>query len=221
MPHLEFLKQPTDELLEEIWSRGEEGDRTVAALLKGSAEVEARAILDRLVGEGLVQVDGERLSLSSAGEARAQAVVRSHRLTERLLVDVLGVSRQESDRTACLMEHVLSPAVTDAVCAFLGHPPTCPHGKPIPPGTCCTQRKNGVKPVVVPLMDLEPGASGRIVFMTPGVQKRLDRLASFGVLPGTVLELKQKRPSVVVVVGGTTLALEGDVAGEIYVRRES
>ena len=78
----------------------------VAALLKGSAEAEAHAILDRLVGEGLVRVEGDRLALSPAGEARAQAVVRSHRLTERLLVDVLGVSRQESDRTACLMEHV-------------------------------------------------------------------------------------------------------------------
>jgi DtxR family Mn-dependent transcriptional regulator len=220
MPHLEFMKQPSDELLEEIWTRGEEGDRTVSALLTGSAEGDARSILDRLLGEGLVRVDGERLALSAAGEARAQAVVRSHRLAERLLVDVLGVSREESDRTACLMEHILSPVVTDAVCAFLGHPPTCPHGKPIPPGACCTQRKSGVKPVVVPLMDLDPGASGRIVFMTQGVQKRLDRLASYGVLPGTVLEMKQKRPSVVVVVGGTTLALEGDVAGEIYVRRE-
>ena len=30
------------------------------------------------------------------------------------------------------MEHVLSPLVNDAVCAFLGHPPTCPHGGPIP-----------------------------------------------------------------------------------------
>lgn len=220
MPHLEFLKQPTDEVLEEIWSRGEEGDRTVAAVLKGSAEAEARAILERLASEGLVRVEGDRLALSSAGEARARALVRSHRLTERLLVDVLGVSNQESDRTACLMEHILSPAVTDAVCAFLGHPPTCPHGKPIPPGACCAQRKNGVKPVVVPLLDLDLGATGHIVFMTPGVQKRLDRLASFGVLPGTLLELKQKHPSVVVVVGGTTLALEGEVAAGIYVRRE-
>ena len=220
MPHLEFLKQPTDELLEEIWTRAEQGECSMAGLLDGSAERGARAILDRLIHEGFVRLEGECLVLSPAGEARAQAVVRSHRLTERLLVDVLGVPSAESDRTACLMEHILSPAVTDAVCAFLGHPPTCPHGKPSPPSSCCTLRKAGVKPVVVPLIELNPGESGRIVFMTPGAQKRLDRLASFGVIPGTVLELKQKRPSAVVLVGGTTLAIESDIAGEIYVRRE-
>jgi DtxR family Mn-dependent transcriptional regulator len=31
----------------------------------------------------------------------------------------------------------LSPEATDKICTFLGHPRTCPHGAPIPPGPCC------------------------------------------------------------------------------------
>lgn len=220
MPHLEFLKQSTDELLEEIWYRRERGEATVTGLLEASAQPAARGELEHLAAEGLVTIRDDRVDFTDAGEARARAVVRSHRLAERLLADVLEVPHDEAEKTACLMEHILSPSVVDAVCAFLGHPPTCPHGEPIPPGACCTARKNGVQPVVVPLAEVEPGRTVRIVFMTPGVEKRLDRLAAFGVMPGATLELKQKRPSFVVEIGGTTLAVERDIAREIYVRRE-
>ncbi len=220
MPHLEFLKQSTDELLEEIWYRREKGDESLSGLLEESAQSSAREELDRLASEGLVTLTGDRVVFTDVGEARARAVVRSHRLAERLLADVLEVSNDEAEKTACLMEHILSPSVVDAVCAFLGHPPTCPHGDPIPPGPCCTARKNGVQPVVVPLDEVEPGASARIVFITPGAEKRLDRLAAFGVMPGTTLELKQKRPSFVVEIEGTTLAVERAIAREIYVRRQ-
>ena len=54
----------------------------------------------------------------------------------------------------------------------------------------------------------------------PSVLKRLDKLGSYGVVPGTVVTVRQKRPSFVLEVGGTTLALEESVAREIFVRRE-
>ncbi len=220
MPHPEFLKQPTDELLESIWNRREDGaEQSPAALLTGSLNGEGPAALRQLADEGLIALAGDRASLTEAGEERARAVVRGHRLAERLLVDVLGVPEDEAERTACLMEHVLSPSVIDAVCGFLGHPPTCPHGRPVPQGPCCTSRRNGVKPVVVPLENLEPGRVARVVFIAPGVAKRLERLASFGLVPGTEVELRQKRPTFVVEIGGTTLALEKEVARGIYVRR--
>ena len=169
----------------------------------------------------MVRIQGDRIEFTPAGYERAEAVVRSRRLAERLLVDVLDVPWEEAEKTACLMEHILSPAVVDAVCAFLGHPPTSPRGEPIPLGPTCREHAEEVTPVIVPVDKLIPGTRARIVFITPGFQKRLDRLASFGVVPGTVLELKQKHPSHVLQIGGTTLAIEKDVAHEIYVRRES
>jgi Mn-dependent DtxR family transcriptional regulator len=46
-------------------------------------------------------------------------------------------SETEIEQQACKFEHILSPEATDKICAFLGHPRTCPHGALIPPGQCC------------------------------------------------------------------------------------
>ena len=46
-------------------------------------------------------------------------------------------SESEIEQQACKFEHILSPEATDKICTFLGHPRTCPHGAPIPPGPCC------------------------------------------------------------------------------------
>jgi DtxR family Mn-dependent transcriptional regulator len=73
-----------------------------------------------------------------------------------------------------------------------------------------------VRPVVRPLSEFPPGASVRIVFLTPSFHQRLDRLSSFGVLPGAVVRLHQKHPACVLRVGATEVALEREVAGEIY-----
>jgi len=49
-------------------------------------------------------------------------------------------SESEIEQQACKFEHILSPEATDKICTFLGHPRTCPHGAPIPPGVCCDSR---------------------------------------------------------------------------------
>jgi DtxR family Mn-dependent transcriptional regulator len=220
MVHQEFIEQPRDEILEQIWRRREDGDDTLAGLVSHSPEPGARRIIERLAEDRLVALEGDRVHLSQEGDRRARLLVRRNRLAERLLADVLEVPEVESERTACLMEHILSPAVTDAVCAFLGHPPTCPHGRIIPPGACCTGRgKRSLKPLVVPLDQLETGVDARIVFIAPTLHSRLDRLGSFGVVPGTLLKVCQKRPAFVIELGGTTLAMEREVGREIFVRR--
>jgi DtxR family Mn-dependent transcriptional regulator len=219
MAHPELRDYSLEETLELIWCRREEGDRSVSSLLLGSGEDATRAVLDLLVERKWIEIAQGEIALLPEGEERARAVVRRERLAERLLTDVLDVPLAESEHQACLLEHILSPAVTDRVCAFLGHPPTCPHGLPIPPGPCCRAKRNGaLAPVVEPLSTMAPGKRGRIAFIAPAVVKRLDRLGSFGVVPGTEIVLRQKRPSFVIEVGGTTLALEGEVAAEIFVR---
>ena len=222
MVHPEFVEQPLDEVLELIWVRKEEGEESLSGLLEASLEEGTEDILSKLEAEALVERRGNNILLMPSGEERAKSVVRRHRLAERLLLDVLDVTPAETEHQACLLEHILSPAVTDKVCAFLGHPPTCPHGLPIPTGPCCVKkRERSLEPVVVSLGNLNPGVEARIVFIAPSVDKRLDRLGSFGIVPGTVITLRQKRPSFVIEFGGTTLALEEEMAREIYVRRES
>jgi putative ABC transport system ATP-binding protein len=72
------------------------------------------------------------------GRQRAADIIRRHRLAERLFTETLKIQNEaEIEQQACKFEHILSLEATDRICAFLGHPKTCPHGSPIPPGACC------------------------------------------------------------------------------------
>jgi hypothetical protein len=78
------------------------------------------------------------VELTERGRERASSIIRRHRLAERLFTDSLAMdSETEIEEQACKFEHILSSEATDKICAFLGHPRTCPHGAPIPPGPCC------------------------------------------------------------------------------------
>lgn len=70
------------------------------------------------------------------------------------------------------------------------------------------------------LKELDVGARGRIVFIVPSENSRLERLASMGIVPGSVIRLKQKRPSFVLEIDETTLAVDSLIAEEIYVKEK-
>jgi ABC-type glutathione transport system ATPase component len=98
---------------------------------------------DALKPSGVSVGDGSMIvELTERGRKKAADIIRRHRLAERLFTDSLALdSETEIEQQACKFEHILSPEVTDKICAFLGHPETCPHGSPIPAGECCA--KNG------------------------------------------------------------------------------
>ena len=160
-----------------------------------------------------------RVELTPEGERRARDVVRRHRLTERLFRDLLQLSEDATESQACELEHILSPEATESVCTLLGHPPTCPHGKAIPPGRCCGAVQKTVRPLVTGLPAFDLGTPGRIVFIAPKFHDRMDRLAALGVIPGSEIRLHQRSPSFVIEVGETTIALDPEIAREIYVKR--
>ncbi len=168
--------------------------------------------------QGLVEVAGDRVHLTPPGETRAREIIRRHRLAERLLVDLFELGEASLEATACQFEHILSPEVTDNVCTLLGHPPLCPHGRPIPRGACCARLRRDVRPVVLPLNDLPAGMTARLVFITPQAYAQIDRLSTLGLVPGAEIWLRQKRPAYVLRVGQTDLALDSSVARDLYVR---
>jgi DtxR family Mn-dependent transcriptional regulator len=194
----------------------------VASILSHAAVAHApdaaRADLEALAGEGLLTLEAATVRLTAAGEARARDVVRRHRLTERLFKDLLAVSESTMEDQACELEHILSPEATESVCTLLGHPPTCPHGRSIPPGACCGAFQKTLRPLVTGLRHFELGATGRIVFIAPKFHDRMDRLAALGVIPGSELRLHQRSPSYVIEIGETTIALDPEIAGEIFVK---
>ena len=157
--------------------------------------------------------------MTDDGERRAAGVIRRHRLAERLLLDVVQLDNAAMEAGACELEHshIMSEEATDRVCAFLGHPPTCPHDRAIPRGRCCDKFTQDVRPLVTPLSDGTIGADYRIVFIASRSHRRIDRLCALGVIPGAELHLHQRAPAFIVQVGSTDIALEPEIAADIYV----
>jgi len=211
-----------EELLEAVYTEREAGrDEVQGALsrLGDHAPGGGTADFRELQEMGLVRVEGPLVALTEPGERAARRVVRRHRLAERLFRDLLDLSEGDMESQACEFEHILSPEATDSVCTLLGHPPTCPHGKSIPPGDCCGTVQRTVRPLVTGLPNFPLGARARIVFIAPKFHDRMDRLAALGVVPGSEIRLHQRAPAYVIEVGETTIALDPEIAGEVYVKR--
>ena len=210
-----------DEVLEVIWMLREEGEACTDDVRKRSEDPDVDQVLKMVESERLVFTDSGRLSFSPHGEKRAENVIRRHRLAERLLSEVFEIEEKQLEDHACELEHthVLSEVVVDSICTFLGHPPTCPHGKAIPRGECCKRFLHDLKPLVVPLTELHIGGDARIVFISSKYHARLDRLSSLGIVPGSILRLHQKQPTYLIKIGETELALDGELAKEIFVKK--
>jgi putative ABC transport system ATP-binding protein len=135
-----------DHLLEQIWIFGEEGKPAQAASLHATgpagkipvvSDEPAARVLSRMSDLRLVELQNGEVQLTPVGSQRARGVVRRHRLAERLFKDTFSIDDTEAHTQACKFEHIISPELDQRICTFLGHPKTCPHGNPIPPGDCC------------------------------------------------------------------------------------
>jgi DtxR family Mn-dependent transcriptional regulator len=206
-----------DELLEIAWTLREDGKLSRENLVEGCSLEGCEDILKNLSKNGWIAVNEQTLELLPKGEKRARELIRRHRLSLRLFFDLFMVDGAEAE--ACKFEHILSPEVTDSVCTLLGHPPNSPDGKPIPRGDCCSMFRQEMRPLVAPLSDLTPGEKAKIVFIAPGSHSRLDRLSAMGVVPGSIVKLHQKKPSYVIELGETTIAVDKDITKEIFVRK--
>ncbi len=199
---------PVEEYLEAIHELEEEGTVVIQARLAerlGHSAPSVSEMIRRLRGDGYLDVSGDRaLLLTAKGRARAESVVRKHRLAERLLTDVIGLPWHKTHEEACRWEHVISDEVEAHLVELLGNPTTCPHGNPIP----------GNEPPprdLVPLSDTEPGDQVRLELVTEQVEIDLDALtylSEHGFTPGVGATVRAKAPD-----GTLTLELEdGSIA---------
>ena len=131
-----------DEILEQMWLLAERQVEASAETLIVPDVVDSNSALISMLELGMITAPSDAglagsISYTPKGEARARAIIRRHRLAEKLFFEKFDMNEQQADQNACQLEHILSNEVTDSVCAFLGHPNACPHNKPIPRGDCC------------------------------------------------------------------------------------
>jgi DtxR family transcriptional regulator, Mn-dependent transcriptional regulator len=89
-------------------------------------------MIKRMEAEGLIRLRGTKIVLTDDGNVLATKVVRRHRIAERFLTDILGLSWATAHHEAGKWEHVLSAEVEEAMNRVLNNPTTCPHGNSIP-----------------------------------------------------------------------------------------
>lgn len=80
---------------------------------------------------------------------------------------------------------------------------------------------DGPAAVARPLARLAVGETGRVVRIDTSEPQRLVRLSALGIVPGARITLRQKRPATILRVAQTTVALDPDVAGEIWVEQSA
>jgi Fe2+ transport system protein FeoA len=74
---------------------------------------------------------------------------------------------------------------------------------------------------MIPLHCLQPGQTARVVELRSKDPARLDRLGAFGLSAGSAITLQQAFPVLVFSVGETEVAVDVEVAGEIWVQIET
>lgn len=191
-----------EEYCEAIFELHEDDVDVIQARIAERLEVSRPAVSEmirRMESEGLVSVDRTVL-LTDSGKELAEQVVRRHRLAERLLTDILGLSWAEAHQEAGKWEHIISDKVEAAIINLLDDPTTCPHGNPIP-------GSNYQEPDSVALADLGVGATFKVVRIpeqlefTPGL---LEFLEDAAIQPGHAGTVTASSPD-----GTTTVEIEG------------
>ena len=207
-----------EEILEFLWVATEEKGEN-AVLFEDLGIQAGDAGLAELIELAYVEIHGERVRLRKEGREEARMTVRRHRLSERLMMDILDIKGTPGNERACEFEHLLHHGVDTKICTLLNHPTTCPHGKPIPPGICCEEARSKGDVGVVALTELKAGEGGEIAYMAASDVRKMQKLMSMGVLPGSDLELIRTYPSYIFRVGNSEFAVDQDLASEIFVRK--
>ena len=195
-----------EEYCEAIYELREDDVDVIQARIAERLEISRPAVSEmirRLEGAGLVNIDGA-IKLTEAGNRLAEKVVRRHRLAERFLTDILGLSWADAHTEAGKWEHVISEPVEAAMVRVLGDPTTCPHGNPIP-------GSDYAPPAAVALDGLAPGSTFTVsripeeLEFAPGLLEFLEEAA---VVPGQSGTVTAASPD-----GTLTLEIDGRPVG--------
>lgn len=129
-----------DSLLQAVWRAMEEKSEPALTADALPEFLSCRATFLLLAQDGMLNIEDGKLSFTPAGQRRADALIRRHRLAERFFYETFGMGEDHLHENALRVEPMWTTDVADKICTFLRHPRTCPHGDPIPRGDCCLMR---------------------------------------------------------------------------------
>jgi DtxR family Mn-dependent transcriptional regulator len=177
----------------------------------------AGEMLKRLEADGLVERgEHKEAILTETGRARAETVVRKHRIIERLLTDFMGYTAAEAHVHADELGDTFSDDMVARMEEKLGYPNRCPHGWPVD-----TDFEQAENLELEPLSALTPGRHATIIRLAEHDGELLHWFYDEGLVPGTELELSAVEPAAGqfrVRVGGGEKAISEKAAASLFVR---
>jgi len=196
-----------EEYCECIYELLEENVEVIQARIVERLQVSRPSVsemMKRMESEGLIAITGSTIALTEMCEKLAQRTVRRHRIAERFLTDMLGLSWAQAHHEAGRWEHVMSAEVEMAMDRVLGNPTTCPHGNPIP-------GSQYLAALVMRLVDVAPGRGFTVdripeeLEFTPGL---LEFLETAEIHPGKSGTVSATSPD-----GSVTVEIDGQRIG--------
>jgi DtxR family Mn-dependent transcriptional regulator len=218
------IEEFEEEILETCIRLEERGKKAysikeISSLLKESPESVLSIIKFHLIPFDIVeQVEGEDIDgtirLTEIGTKVAKSLILKHRVTQKWLSKVLGLSRSEAHKEACKLEHVMdddfiSFLLTDM--ASLNNNNGCP---------ICESKDESYFCAQLALDNAKKGELIRIQCLTNLDRETQNALIAQGLNPGAEVKIVQRQPfggPVLVEVKGAKVALSKDVTGKILV----
>lgn len=210
-----------EEYLEYIYKLQEMHEFATTSRLAERLELSPSSVsemLKQLEQKGLVKYAEKGVVLTEEGGLEAKKVIRRHRLSERLLTDILGFKWDKVHEEACRLEHDISTEMEEKIEEKLGNPKTCPHGYPIPDKEGQVAYGNAVK-----LSELKANEKGAIISVFEEDAEMLQYLGSLGLYPEVKVEVKSVAPfggPILIKAGGKEASVGKELAEKILVEKK-
>jgi DtxR family Mn-dependent transcriptional regulator len=203
-----------DDYLKTIYHHTEWQDARITpsqlAAVLGLAPSSVTEMVQKLAAQGLVtHRPYGPVSLTEAGERRAAATIRRHRLIETWLVREFAYTWDEVHDEAEVLEHTVSDRLLARIDERLGHPRFDPHGDAIPDASGRVHREPFVLLAAAPV-----GHRGRVLRVSDRDPDLLRALDAAGVAVGHEVEVGAL--ATVSVDGGTPFALPDGAADAVW-----
>ena len=202
------ISEPLENYLKEIYELEElKGYARVSDLILifGVSPGTISSALAKLERMNLVTRKDRKINLTEEGRKLAEKLIRAHRLSERLLTDIIGIDWVRAHEIAHRLEHVWPDDVLERLDEILGRPRTCPHGHPIPGRV---GKVEGVK-----LSEARPGKY-RVVMIIREEEWVLRRALELGLFPGKEVRVMDKGK---IEVDGKVHEIENALAEQVLV----
>jgi DtxR family Mn-dependent transcriptional regulator len=202
------ISEPLENYLKEIYELEElKGHARVSDLILifGVSPGTISSALAKLERMNLVTRKDRKINLTEEGRKLAEKLIRAHRLSERLLTDIIGIDWIRAHEIAHRLEHVWPDDVLERLDEILGRPRTCPHGHPIPGRV---GKVEGVK-----LSEARPGKY-RVVMIIREEEWVLRRALELGLFPGKEVRVMDKGK---IEVDGKVHEIENALAEQVLV----